>query len=248
VGLRETWDRLGLVLAISLTWTLLIFVPLTVGRLLPASWPFILRLGLVALTALLTLPAPAAGALGVAHQIYTHDEVSYADLWLSAYRLYRPAVGMGLLQLIVPSLLLVNFAFYLQHGGFAGKIVGLACLYGLLFWSMMAIYHFPILVAQEAGVFDDPDHRPRRGVSAALQRTFYLALGEPLFTLGLLIFCGLLSLSLAFAAVPAACLWLGMMALIITPATRAMLIRYGVLPVPFTEEAAADDQAFRQDR
>src|SRR5437867_2974932 len=77
--LRETWDRLGLVLAISLTWTLLLSLPLTVGHWLPATLPILARIVIVLLTAVLVLSAPVAGAFMVAHLACARDEVSYAD-------------------------------------------------------------------------------------------------------------------------------------------------------------------------
>jgi uncharacterized membrane protein YesL len=241
-GFRLAWDRLGLVLALSLTWSLLVFVPLTLWHLLPASLPILAREGLAALLAALTLSAPVAGAFLAAHLACVGEEVSYLDFWRGAKSLFGPATRLGLIHLVVWSVLAINLWFYLHVGHLLGGVAALLCLYVLLFWGLMAVYHFPLLVAQETGVFDEPDRCARRGALAVLRRAFYLALGSPFYSAGLLAVTLLLSAVLLGTVALSPLLWLGLIALITTQATHTLLIQYSVLPPPPTGEAVPDGQ------
>src|SRR5215469_15772910 len=66
-ALRIAWDRIGLVMALSLTWALLLCLPLAIGRLMPVTLTPPSRDALTALVAALLLSAPAAGIFRVAH-------------------------------------------------------------------------------------------------------------------------------------------------------------------------------------
>ncbi|HZO91283.1 MAG TPA: hypothetical protein VFB38_23370 [Chthonomonadaceae bacterium] len=239
-GLREAWDRLGLVIAISLTWALLWFPPLIPGRL-PAPLPPVVRLALMALIAVLTLSAPMAGAFHVAHLAASHEEVAYGDFWRGAWRMYGPATRLGLIHLLVWSVGLTNLWFYLNIGHLIGSVAALFCLYVLLFWAMMSVYHFPLLAAQEAGVFDEPGRQARRGAWAAIRRAFFLTMGAPLYTAGVLAVVIAVT-ALLFATVALALiLWLGVFSLVTTYPTRALLVQFGVLPPPPPEEPVPDE-------
>ncbi|HLV79954.1 MAG TPA: hypothetical protein VKT32_06705 [Chthonomonadaceae bacterium] len=253
-ALRLVWDRIGLMMAVSLTWALLLCLPLAIGPLLPAGLSPPARAALMALAAALILSAPAAGIFRVAQQLCSHDEVSYLDFWRGAWQLFGPATRLGLLHLAAAVLFAVNLWFYLRLGHLAGIAATLFCLYVLLFWGMMAVYHLPVLVAQEAGVFDTPERRARRGILSVLRRAFFLALGDPFYTLGLLVALSLIAgqsalalllrvpALLAFTAVLWVLLWPGVVALATMQATRALLVKYGVLPPPVTEAPVPDEQ------
>ncbi|HZT40692.1 MAG TPA: carbohydrate kinase family protein [Chthonomonadaceae bacterium] len=252
-ALRLAWDRIGLVIAMSLMWALLLCLPLAVGRLLPALLPPPARDAITALVAALLLSAPAAGIFQVAHLLCSQDEVSYLDLWRGAWRLFGPATRLGLIHLVVSGLFAVNLWFYLQLGHAIGIAATIFCLYALLFWGMMAAYHLPVLVAQETGVFDTPERRARRGAVSVLRRAFFLALGDPFYTLGLLaallliVALTLAALLLRFPALLAVIavlwvlLWPSVAALLATQATRALLVKYGVLPLPSAESPVPDE-------
>jgi hypothetical protein len=240
--LRQGWDRLGIVMAVSVTWLALLALPLTVGYRLPVSLPPGLRLGLMALVGTMLLAAPTAGAHHIAALIAEHDETSYLDFWLAARRLAGPATRLALLHLLVLSVFAANFWFYLHLGGFAGSVATFLCGYVLLFWSMMMALHYPLLVAQENGVFDEPDRPARRGALAVLRRALFLALGRPFYTLGLVAILVPVSVLFMASGVLLALLWAGGIALLTTQAVRLLLIQYGVLPPPLVEEPVPDEK------
>lgn len=239
---RAAWDRLGLVVAMSLTWTVLLTCVLTLWRFLPHALPTLARNLTALIVAALILSAPTAGACYVVHRLCTFEEVAYTDFWQGARRLFAPATRLGLFHTAVALVATVNVGFYLALRSPFGLVAALVCLYILLFWGMMAVYHFPLLVAQEMGVFDEPERPAKRGVRAALRRAFYLALGDPFPTFGLLALLTLLTVAMFLLAIPFALLWLGTSAFLATYATRALLVKYGVLSPPPPEEPIPDEK------
>jgi hypothetical protein len=241
-GVREGWDRLGMVLAVSLTWTFLLFAALWMGALLSFALPGLIGMALGALVVMGILCGPSAGVFHLAHKTGAREEVSYLDFWRGAIKLWRPAFVLGLTHLLVGTLFIANLSFYMSLRNVAGTAATVLCLYTLLFWLMMAVYHLPLLVAQEAGLFDEEGKPARRGTFAVLRRAFYLAFGTPFFTLGLLLTLLLVTALLMATGVAAALLWAGWLPLLITYPTRALLIRYGVLPAPVIKEVVPDEK------
>jgi hypothetical protein len=243
-GLRLLWERLGLALAMSLTWTLLLLLALWGGALLPATLPSGLRFLLTGVILLLVLAGPTVGAFHLAFLVGAREEAGYLDLWRGAGRLWRSALSLAAVHALVIGGLLLVFAFYLSFKGLLAGIAAMVCLYALLFWGMMALYHFPLLAAQEAGVFDEAGRPARRGLLAVFRRAFYLAFGAPFFTLGLGLCLLLLTVPMLLTGAPFALLWLGTVTLLTTQATRALLVQFNVLPPPPKPEALPDE-AFR---
>jgi hypothetical protein len=228
-GLREIWDRIGLTFAISLTWTVMTAAALAaLSRGLPHAWPSGIR-GAVALLGCALVGAPGfAGACWVAHLSAEHEDVDYIAYWRGVRRLFVPAAALGSIHVGVLLLASLSLWFYAHLAPAVGVVCGLVCVYVLLVWAVMAPYEFPILAAQEAGLFDEEGRRARRGALAAIRRSFYLALGAPLYSLGLLLVCALLTA--AFALLPM--LSAGALAMVVTAPTRSLLVRFGVLPAP----------------
>jgi hypothetical protein len=137
---------------------------------------------------------------------------------------------------------IVNLAFYINLRNIAGIAATVLCLYTLLFWLMMTLYHLPLLVAQEAGIFDEDGKPARRGTFAVLRRACYMAFGTPFLTLRLNLTLLLVTALLALTGVAAALFWAGGLPLLITYPTRALLIRYGVLPAPVVKEVVPDEK------
>jgi hypothetical protein len=241
-GIRAAWDRLGLVIAVSVTWTALLFIPLSIGYWLPSTLPVPVRYAVILLTAAWIGAAPTAGAFAVAQRVAAQREATYADFWREGLQWFWPALRLSLLHQVVLGLIAINLRFYLLLGSLAGKIGCLLCLYALLFFLMMAVYHWPLLAAQESGIFDEPGRRAKRGALAVMRRAFFLAMGRPFYSLGLLTVLLLISaLLFATLALPAL-LWIGTMAMLAAAANRALLIQYGVLPAPPQEEPIPDEK------
>jgi hypothetical protein len=240
---RAAWDRLGLVLAVSLTWAFVLSLPLSVERWLPRQSPpafHLLALLLIPVTAAL----PTAGAFSIAHRIAAHEEAFYSHLWQDGCQMIGPAVRLILIQTIVAGVLITSCGFYLRMSFWIGRAALMVSGYALLFWAMMLIYQWPALIAQEKGVFDDPDRRAKRGAFAAVRRSFFLALGSPLYTVVLLAVLLLLSLLMAVTIVMPALLWIGTTAILSTYSMRGLLIQFRVLPPP-SQETPVPDELFR---
>ncbi|MCW3099815.1 MAG: hypothetical protein JWL77_5433 [Chthonomonadaceae bacterium] len=225
-----------MVLLISLVGTLVLLLSLTPGLFLPTSLPVLLRTLIVALIAVTALSPLFAIAFDISLRICLRQEIT-SDSFLQAVRQYGgTAIRLGLIHLGVAALTALNVTFYLHLPGLAGRAIVLLCLYLLLFWGMMALYQGPLLVLQETGAFDEPDRQAKRGAMAVIRRSFFLVIGEPLFSIGLLLAVVFWSAAALLTAVGAAMLWPGGACLLITAPTLALLAKYGVIvPVAYDD-------------
>ena len=228
-ALREVWDRLGLIIGVSSTWSLAISVGYTVGVSLHfGSSPVLRGAFAVLLTFLLIAPA-SAGVFGVAWSGLNHAPQSYADFWRHARNFGGPVLRLVLLHAVVMGLLALNLWYYAHVGGAGGIAAALLSFDALLVWGMMAVYHFPLLVAQESGAMDTPEARAKRGVFAVLRRAFYLALGRPAYSFGLLAAVLFLT-AVALPVMPVFLIfWPGAFAFLLTSGTRNLLLQYDVI-------------------
>ena len=233
---KEIWERFGLVIGISSTWSLALTIGYTVGQTVYLGASPVLR-GLIAIILTTLLIAPAtAGVFGVASASLNHEPQTYGDFWRSARRFGGPVLRMALLHAAVVGLLALNLWYYAHVGGAFGIAAALLSFDALIVWGMTAIYHFPLLVAQESGVFDAPDKPAKRGVLPALRRAFYLTLGRPAYSFGLLF----VALFLTVVSFPMAGIilifWPGALAFLLTAGTRNLLTQYDVIGIDNTNK------------
>jgi len=166
----------------------------------------------------------AVGAFYYANKSVYHEHPSLADTWTGIRTLFVPALGLFALDLAVTTLLVGDTMFFLAaKASPIFPVLGVGCGYLALVWSMMAMYHLPLLVAQlkmESG--------PRPFV--VVRKSFLLMMGNPGFTVGL--FVAIIALAV-ICAVPAligtAVFYLGAAAYIVTHALRELFVRYGVV-------------------
>jgi hypothetical protein len=243
VALRAIWDRLGTVLTISLTGTAVLLVSLASGLLLPHALPAPLRTLLVTCVTAAALSPLLAVGFDIALHILTHRDISGFPLLLQGRKYGAVAIRLGLIHLAAAALAGLNVTFYLQLHGLVGRIVVLLCLYLALMWSAMALYQGPLLVLQETGAFDESDRIARRGAKAVIRRSFYLVIGEPLFTAGLLLVVLLWTAATMLTAVGAAMLWLGGICLLTTAPALALLAKYGVIHPTASADSPPKEEA-----
>ena len=243
--IRDAWDKLGLVVGVSLTWALVMASAFSLERLVPRSVPLLFHLLLLGALVTCLLPLLMAGSFYVAHLVAIRDEVTYADFWRGGTRFYTQCLALTLCHFVIEGVLGVNAWFYGRMGHVGGLAIMLLCLYLLLFWSMMAAYHFPLLIAQEMGVFDEPDKPAKRGLFAIARRAFYLTLGRPFYALALLAVCGLIAVVFSATGVLFVLVGPGLLALLTTNAVRALLVQFGILSPPPTAETVVPDEKFR---
>jgi uncharacterized membrane protein YesL len=236
-GIRAAWDALGFVCAMSLT--------LFACGLLPAllAWQFA---GIApAIAVWLALAPPLfAGACRLTHSVFEHDEPAYSDLWRGFARLYVRAVALGAAQFGVTALLAANILFYLSRSSFPFLLLALVFTYLLLFWAMNCLYHWPLLVAAEAGIIRREDGGEAR-LRAVFRNGFLLAFSAPGFTFVLLLVIMAVNALMAASGVGMALLSGGFTAFLTTQAARDQLVRFGVLPPPPDPDAPAADEGWK---
>lgn len=243
LALRSIWDRLGVILLISLIGTAVLLLSLTPGLVMPSALPFLVRTAVVELL-LVVLSSPLlAVAFDIAIRIFMHREILPA-LFAQGVRQYGSvSIRLGLIHLCVGVVGALNVTFYLQLSGAVGRVAVLLCTYLLVFWCTMALYQGPLLVLQESGAFDEPERPAKRGAKAILRRSFFLVVGEPLFSIGLLVAALIWTALTMLTAVGAAMLWLGGACLLTTAPTLALLAKYGVIDPVVSEDAPPQKEA-----
>ncbi len=237
-----SWERIGLWMAVSVTFFIAGGIVLLLMQLLPFSAPVRLLAGGVA--SVLIFPALLAGACYTAHLVCSRTEAGYADMWRGAKALYRVSVQLGLMQMAVWGAGITGIIFYLKWHNMPGSLFALVCTWALVFWGMAIPYQMPVLVLQHAGVFDEEGKRAQRTARAAMRRSFYMAYDNLLFTGMLLAVQTLLFALLALTAL-GALLLPAFLALSGVAAARALLVRYALLPAPPNPSDAVPDEAFR---
>lgn len=240
-GMRAIWDRVGLLLVVSVTWTVVLLLPLSLERWLPRHAPLAAHYAILLLAPVIAA-LPTAGVFAVAHRIASHDESFYSHLWQEGAALFGPALRLSLLQTLITGVLLTAIWFYLRVPFWPARVAVVVCAYAVLVWLMTLIYHWPVLVAQEKGLFDEPGKRAKRGALAAMRRSLFLALGRPFYTLGLLSVLLILSILMSLTLALPPLLWIGAVSLLSTFAVRALLVQFGVLPPPVQETPIPDEQ------
>jgi hypothetical protein len=244
-AVRTAWDALGLVCAASLTLFILLVFPLLLlvnmaqtgslpARLVGVAAAIVLYLALI--------PPVYAGICWLARLVIEHDEASYLDILRGARCMYGRAFVLGLAQLTITAILFANLVFYLSRGGFAFLMLAVAFIYLIAFWAMNVLYHWPLLIAAEAGVLRRDDGKTS-GLRSVFRNAFLLAFSAPRFTFTLLLLMIVLGIPLAISGVGAALLFPGFAAFLTTQATRDQLVRFNVLPAqPDPDEPVLDER------
>ncbi len=238
-SIKLFWDRIGMWIAVSLTFALLVTAIFSLARILPIG-TILVRNMTAFIIASIVLPAPAAGAYGLVLRVCNHKEFEYVDLWRGARKMLVPAMVMGLIYLLVFGIGITNVWFYFRFRNMVGGIAMLVSVYGCLFVMLMSQFHFSLLAMAFAGQFDGQSTRTPRAFISIWKRAFYLVLGDPIYSCGMLALMVIPSVLMTTLVVPFMLLWLGYVAVLQMVCTRAQLMKYGVLPRPEVLEAVSD--------
>ncbi|MDE2127207.1 MAG: hypothetical protein KGJ62_11505 [Armatimonadetes bacterium] len=239
-----TWDHIGLVVAISVTIAAIILAIGSIWDVLPPqAWGMRGALVVVLWSVLMLL---VGGTFGVAWQICAREEVAWGDLFRNAARLWRASLMLSILHLAFVFLIGINFRFY-GHLGLAGQLGAMVCLYITIFWLMMGAYQYPLIAAQELGALDDPGHQARRGAGAALKRSFFLTIGDPMFAAELMGMSLIVFAIMLVSVLPMMICAIPLLAICSCQGARAQLVRYGVLAAFDTGEPPPDSRAYQLD-
>jgi hypothetical protein len=241
-ALRGAWDYLGFVCAISLTvFAVAILAGVAVVEALRAGHIAILVTAILAGMGI--VPPFFAGACYLVHRILSSDEPSYWHLWHGAIRMWGRSVVLFVVQILVLGLLWVNMLLYLHMGTFLGLLMGVTVFYGMLFWGMNCLYHWPLLVAGEVGILTCEDGR-HSGLGSVFRNGFLLAFSAPGFTFCILVAIMGFSALLFLSGVGMVLLWIGLLAFLTTQATRDQLVRFGVIPPPPDPDEPVPDEGW----
>lgn len=194
-----------------------------------AAWLPLVLAGMIAATLMGPL---LAGLARLAREILAREDPAFGDLFREARRLARPGALLAALQAWVTLLLVVDLAFFAASSSGALRFVAVPFFYLLLFWGLMLPYQWPLL-AEGAGP-----------PLVILRKSALLVLDNLSFSLGVALLSLLFSFVCAATTVGLVLLWPGTLAFFHSMATRALLRRYGLLPLD-PEPSPEEDDAWR---
>ena len=230
-AVRESWDALGLLCAVSLTLFLAAAIPLF----------FFLKSIPLGAAAFCLITSPLfAGACRLAQRVYDHDEPGYLDLWIGFRRLFFRAALVGFVQAAVFGALAFYIVFYSSLSGFGFMLLSFLMWYAAAFWAMNCLYHHPLLVASEQGIVRQKGGEPMR-MRAVFRNGLVLSISAPAYSLSLVIGLIAITIPLAISAVGLALVG-AFPAFLCMRAARDQLIHHGLIPPdPDPEEPVQDD-------
>lgn len=237
VALRDCWDHLGVLLLASLLTPILgssavaagFWAASAMASGLPGQLPFLASLLLAQFCLSLVLGPLAGGLFRFCRNAAARSEPEMLDLLWG----FRDAPGLclrlALLQGGTLLLLGINCAFYFTWRNLPGYLLGMLTLYGLLFWLVTSLYHWPFVAQGETRV------------RTIVRKSALLVLDNGLYSLGLALAWVLVTVLLWMIVLPGALLRGGCSAMLATQATRELLRKYGVLPPDPTLDPIADE-------
>ncbi len=187
-SLKIFWEELFTLALANLLWFAVALGPLTLA--LSLTWAFppeVVWWGVVA--SLVTAPPATAGLNLLANELVHGRSAPLSLFWRGFREYFGPALGVGLLDLFLLTVIVSNYVFY---GRFSGRWVpwvqGAWAAVGLL-WAAVQLYLYPFLMEQTS-----------RSALLPFRNALFLTLATPLVTVtGLLIATFTLALSTALA-------------------------------------------------
>ena len=223
-GFSDAWDRLGLVVASSLVWSLSVIVPISIFSLARNIYMFVA--GLV-VAWIISTPI-LIGIFRMAQKVVYRDDPSFGDV-MGGFRVLRwSAYAMSAINIGTIAILSMDAVYFL---GVTGQTklpklltlgIGVLSVYVLVGWMLAMLYQSPALVAQKP-------FGQRPGAIQAIKKSWLLAIGNPVFTIGLFVVILGFSVLSALSVIGMLILYAGVVSIILTRALRELFVRYGVV-------------------
>jgi uncharacterized membrane protein YesL len=187
-SLKAFWEELFTLVLANLLWFAAAFGPLALA--LSLTWvapPEVVWVGIVA--SLVTAPPATAGLNLLANEVAHGRSAPLSLFWQGFREYFGPALGVGLLNLFLLTVIVSNYLFY---GRFSGRWVpwvqGAWAAVGLL-WTALQLYLYPFLMEQTS-----------RSALLPFRNALFLTLATPLLTGTALVLAALtLALSVGLA-------------------------------------------------
>jgi uncharacterized membrane protein YesL len=188
--IRDLWEEMFILIFCNLVWVL-------------------------AMIPIVTLPAATGALFYLTHKIADGRAVNFADFKYGFRHYFRQSSLLGLANLVIIVLILVNLTFYGRFEGMLFRLVQIVFLYLLVIWLMMQLYIFPLLLEQEI-----PSLR------LAGRNAVVLVARHPIFSLIISVAALAFTLLSIFLTIPVVILLASTLALLGNRAVRALLSLY----------------------
>lgn len=168
----------------------------------------------------------AVGVTFYAWKTISHQHPIPIDTLEGIRSLLWPALGLFVVDAIIGAVLLGDVAFFAlafkARGGVVMAGLTMVCAYLALMWSLMCVWHLPLLAAQlemESGP----------GVRVILRKSFLLTADNPGFTVVVFVVIIAFAALCAVSAVGMALVFAGTLAFLLTCSLRELFVKYGIV-------------------
>jgi uncharacterized membrane protein YesL len=213
-GIRYSYDYLGMVMASSVLWFFVGFLPLLVVTTFSKyiKNPAVFGVA-IALTLVTFGPATAAVHTMIA-KILDKEDVTVREFFRHFRRFFGRGVGLVLLNVLILAILGSDFLFTINNPNKIIRLLSGIWIYFFIFWALMANYIFPFLVNQDIGVF------------LTMKRAVLLALDNIVVTIILAIEVLLIVVLSVVLAAPVLLLMMGIIAFLQNVGYRELMQKY----------------------
>jgi uncharacterized membrane protein YesL len=167
---------------------------------------------------IVTGPAATAAMYVLARRIADGELIGLRDAWLSLRQMFWPALGWGVLNLVMAAVVSFNFAVYGAAPGLAWAALRLAWGTIATLWFAVNLFYWPFWLAETD-----------RRLGITLRNGLLLYLKAPGFGLVLLLVCGALIAASVLTTLPLAMALMSWLALIGVLAVDTALHRPGTV-------------------
>lgn len=236
----DAYDRLGLTVASSLLWSVgLLLTLMTMNTAVRTQSATIVLV--VFFVGSVVLGEAWAACVYLAYRIVTRDDPSllcFVEAWRS---LGTKTLWLGIVQAFVTLVITANIALYLQSNLLFMRVFGVVILYLLLLWITAMLYQYPLLVEHVFGAYSQ-EQTKTGWLRRVLRRSLLLTIGNLPFSAGMFAMVAAWALFCAISMIGLALMFTGFASLATVHWTRALLINYGVIPLPPEPEIIPDEQ------
>ncbi len=239
-GFRAAYDSMGYVVGASFATFAITGVVLALMGLLSAHVKQLHAFGM--LLGLAATPVSWLCAVGLSYYAWktiSHQRPTPSDTFKGIRGLFWPAIALFAVDLVISTVLFGDAVFFAlafrAKGGAIAAGLAMVCAYLALMWSLMCVWHLPLLVAQL-----EMESGPR--VWVILRKSFLLTADNPGFTVGLFVVIIAFAVLCVISAFGMALVFAGTLAFLLTCSLRELFIKYGIVE---EEPEVVEDRPWR---
>lgn len=230
-GIRYAYEYLGMVIATSVLWFFVGFLPILLVTTLNIHAENPLVLGGAMILTLGTFGPATAAIHAMMAKILSKEDVAVREFFTYFRRFFGRGVGLLVLNILILAILGCDFVFTTNHSSKIIRMFSGVWVYFFIFWALMSNYVFPFMVNQNIGIW------------LTMKRAALLALDNIVVTILLAVAVVLVVVLSSILAAPVLLLMMGTIAFLQNVGYRELMQKYEEDTHGDAEETVAEREA-----